>query len=653
MELKAPSGLWLLGLLAPLLVLYILKTRRDRLTVSSTWLWVAAARDLLAKHPFRRLVPQATLLAELCALVLLALALSRPATRGGRIAGNHIAIVVDNSASMNALLPDGKSRLEHARAAAREVLQTLAPESEAVVIEAGRDARAISAMDRDRRRLAAAIDQIEASDSEGRLSRAVAVATSALRPFSGSVRIVVISDGALAEPDSLANASLPTDLIRIGDPVENAAVVRLDVANRTNPETHRDEVQAFALVQNFGSKPRTVYATLSQRNVEQPLASRRIDLAPGERVPAVLSFEPAPGDSGSGLIVEIAPHDALPSDDRAYGRVPNSARLPVVMAPSKASGWVSRALQADPEVELLGVSLEGLASAGVPEDALVVIQGACPSEVPGGDLLVLNPPPGACGTAIVGELLDAPSITSWTEVDPRLRFLSLDGVDLLKARKVEAESPQQALVQSAHGTLIADISTLGRTGTVVGFDVGDSNWPLKASFVLFMRNVIELARSHRSRGAEVAARAGDPYTLRVPLDVSEVTLEDPAGNKRPFSARGGLCVIPNLPRAGFYFANYKGQKTGSALIVANLTSERESDLSPHALPPGPKLTVREQPKIADAVSDWSWLLAALALAAVAADAYFLTRKARPRVLSQSPRRPDRRALPDSPARESP
>ena len=56
LELLRPSGLWLLGLLVPLVVLYILKVRRRRLRVSSTWLWAVARRDLLARSPFRRLI---------------------------------------------------------------------------------------------------------------------------------------------------------------------------------------------------------------------------------------------------------------------------------------------------------------------------------------------------------------------------------------------------------------------------------------------------------------------------------------------------------------------------------------------------------------------------------------------------------------------
>ncbi|MEQ9320106.1 MAG: BatA domain-containing protein, partial [Polyangiaceae bacterium] len=48
-ELTAPKLLWTLGLLVPLVVLYILKVKRKRLTVPSTWLWAQAQRDLMAR----------------------------------------------------------------------------------------------------------------------------------------------------------------------------------------------------------------------------------------------------------------------------------------------------------------------------------------------------------------------------------------------------------------------------------------------------------------------------------------------------------------------------------------------------------------------------------------------------------------------------
>jgi hypothetical protein len=342
----------------------------------------------------------------------------------------------------------------------------------------------------------------------------------------------------------------------------------------------------------------------------------------------------------------LSPHDALATDDRAYGRVPSGAKLQVVMAPAKGNLWVARALGSDPNVDLLGASVAGLSGAGVAPDALVVVDGACPSDAPGADLLILNPPPGACGTTMVGASIDAPAVTSWAEVDPRLRFLSLDGVELAHAHHLEPDSPQAALVQSREGALVTDASTPGRTTTVVGFDVGDSNWPLKASFVLFMRNVVELARSHRLRGSEVPAHVGEPYSLRVPLDVTELDLEAPGGARQKLPAQGGLCVIPSLPRAGFYYAAYQGKTRGSALFSANLTSERESDLRPRELPStsaaGGPVSTRSERELADAVLDWSWLLAALALAFIAIDVWWVTRRPR-RFAVGLPVRPERRS----------
>src|SRR4051812_29669453 len=96
-ELMNPRGLWLLAGVAPLVALYILKIKRERLRVPSTWLWAASGRDLLAKHPFRKLRAELPLVLQILALAALAIALSRPAMRGGQIAGDHVAIVIDTS----------------------------------------------------------------------------------------------------------------------------------------------------------------------------------------------------------------------------------------------------------------------------------------------------------------------------------------------------------------------------------------------------------------------------------------------------------------------------------------------------------------------------------------------------------------------------
>src|SRR5271156_2495643 len=95
-----------------LLVLYFLKLRRREMPVSSTFLWKKAIQDLQVNAPFQRLRRNLLLFLQLLLLLLLILALSRPVTNYTPGAGKLSVILIDRSASMNALdQPGGKSRL--------------------------------------------------------------------------------------------------------------------------------------------------------------------------------------------------------------------------------------------------------------------------------------------------------------------------------------------------------------------------------------------------------------------------------------------------------------------------------------------------------------------------------------------------------------
>src|SRR5262249_51755428 len=125
-----------------------------------------------------------------------------------------------------------------------------------------------------------------------------------------------------------------------------------------------------------------------------------------------------------------------------------------------------------------------------------------------------------------------------------------------------------------------DISTATRAGTLIGFDVADSDWPLKASFVLFMRNVIEQARMHRAHGVTGPARAGDPLRVLLPATATSLEATGPAGDRVDASLRAGLAIVPATDRAGFYRLAWQGAQAGTLVVPANLTSEPESDVRP-------------------------------------------------------------------------
>ncbi|KYF65768.1 VWA domain-containing protein [Sorangium cellulosum] len=668
LSLLAPGGLWLLALLGPLVLLYILKIKRSRRRVPSTWLWAAAQRDLMARAPFRRLIAQLPLVLQALALALLALALARPASRGRALTGDHVAIILDTSASMSAAArsPSGEAttRIELGKQLARDLLSGLTPGSDALILEAGRDARLVAALDRDLVRLRAAVDAVAARDVEGDLGAAVALAADRLRQLGGARRIVVITDGNLARPDALRGVSLPLEVITVGAPVDNAAIVRVDVRSGSGPAggaddpraEAREEVQAFLVVANLGAQPRDLYVTMRQDNASDVLSSRRVLVKPGERLPVVLTFRPSPGDYRKGLLFELSPRDAMQVDDVAYGRVPAGDKLPVFLASggageagpgpggpgqpglvapggpagttsSSGSPWLARALASDPMTSVTAGSLADLLRApALDPDTFVVIDGACPPDVPGGDLLIVNPPPGRCFGTVVGPALERPTLTSWDTADPRLRFVTLDGVHLHAASSLEPEAATRALLRAQEGTVATDISTASRTGTLLGFDVGESDWPLKASFVLFVRNLLEQARAHRAHGVTGPARTGEPLRVSVPATARELEVIGPAGERLEVAQRAGLAVIAETPRAGFYRVSWQGPQAGSVLVPANLTSVAESDLTPRQLVAagGGEVAVSSA-EGQDAHTEWTWLLALAALALVVFDVWYFTR----------------------------
>ena len=650
-ELLSPSGLWLLALLVPLVVLYILKVKRAKKRVASTWLWAVAQRDLMARSPWKKLFAQIPLLIQALGLILLALALARPATRGRELTGDHVAIVIDTSASMTAVAegPDKQptTRLALAKAAAKDILSALTPGSDALVLEAGRDARLLAPLDRDLVRIKAAIDRVEPEDVEGDLGAAVALAVDRLRQLGGSRRIVVLTDGNLARPASLTGASLPLEVITVGTPVENTAIVRVDVRSGSEPVSGKEQVQGFLVVANFGKAPRDVYVTMREQNASDVLASRRVLVQPGERLPVALTFHPSVGDYRKGLLFEISPHDAMPVDDVAYGKVPAGDKLPVYFA--GASPWIDRALVSDPMIDLRTGSLAEMASdTWIGLDTFVVIEGSCPASPPGGDLLIVNPPAGKCLGTMVGATIERPEITSWENGDPRMRFLTLDGVHILRAAALKPDGVTQELIRTQQGTIATDISTTTRTGTLIGFDVGDSDWPLKASYVLFMRNLIELARAHRASGITGPARAGEPMRLSLPGTAIKVDATGPSGEKIEVSQRGSLAIVPDIPHAGFYTVSWQGPQAGSMVVPANLTSVAESDLNAKPIQAdGEKITVTASAAQPDAHSEWTWLLALGGLALIVFDVWYFTRDNRAKGVvvanPQRPRMPERKA----------
>jgi hypothetical protein len=319
-----------------------------------------------------------------------------------------------------------------------------------------------------------------------------------------------------------------------------------------------------------------VFVTTRRLGSSDVLDARRLLLAPGEKAPVALRFDVARADYGELVSFELSPGDALTVDDRAALAIPRGRRLGVRLAGRSGPGlaWLERALAADEQIVLVE---GGPGETGDDEDLLVSF-GECPPESHQGDALVVAPPPGTCLGVRVGELVESPVVTSFEGPDPRMRFVDLGDVRLARGSLLSPPSPSMALVRAGPGALVVDASTTSRAVTMLGFDPGESTWPLKASFVLFVRNVAELTRARRAAAVAPSARAGEPITLIAPRGAVTVAATDPRGGAVDATLRDGVAVLPPARVAGVYRVTFDAQEAGARSVPVNLTSARESDL---------------------------------------------------------------------------
>lgn len=662
--LLLPKAMWIAAAALPLVLLYVLKTRRMRIRVASAALFDLARREARARDPWKRLVPEIALLLQLLALILLALAVSRPVSKGSAYDADAVVIVIDRSASLGARvkpIPTDKkdaspTRMTRVREAANKLVDDLGIGAEVAVVIAGRDARVATPLVRGGKRAKEAISAAEPGLVEGDLQPSLDVARDLLRGRAGRRRVVLFTDGALARTptwlDEEGGAQLDVQLVDPAPREGNIGIVRLDI-RRGATITAGDRVEVGAVLAAYGAPAdgRARFVTLRRIDRATALDAQKVEVGPSGRAAVTLGFSPAAdgSDELATLVVELSPNDALSLDDGAQVVVPPPRKMPVVLGSFGVGGssWIGKALAADPEVKLQRTTPDKLFQLGVEPWSLIIVADSCPTSAPGGgDVLVVNPPPGPCAGRTIGAAVSGlalPPITSWSPSDLRLRYVDLDGIKLGRVVPIAenggdathgaASLGAAALVRAEALAVMADASTLDRTITIWGFDPADGDLARKAAFVLLVRDAVDMARARRDRSWAPSTRAGIAARIVAGAGVKEIIAKQlPSGE---IVARApvleGVALLEGLDRAGPY--QLLGAATGAPLTVS-LLSEHESDVERIVLPLRQKVSAmgsvpNAKPNEAAAVrarADLRWIVAALAALFLALDALWLTRR---------------------------
>jgi hypothetical protein len=542
MTLLNPAGLLFAGLVPVIILLYLLKLRRQPAQVSTLMFWQRVVADNRRRALFQRLRQLLSLLLHLLIFALLLLALARPEFGSFRGGESGTVVVLDCRARMQTRAGGGSNRFAEAVRIAQSYLRRASNRQPVALLALDSAPRVVCDATGDERVLLDALDRLRPVDAGGRIEDAVQLGRELLGAGNGAGRVIVVTDQtppiAPIAPEAAAKSpvEVETRLVDSGGPRENVGIVRLDARPLPgSPET--DEV--LVEIGNFGvdRQAGSVELTFEGRLLDV----KPFDLAPGERrtdvypaLAAQTGIANARGWLSAHLALKNGKDDALALDDNAYAVIPPPRPIRVLLV-TRGNWFLENLLKADDGVkfdQLAPDAFQPGQAAGF--DAVILddcvpagFQGTASQLPPGNFLFVGSAPFLSAAGGKEAAVLEHPLVTDADAASPLLRRLSLRDVTILRAQswslpETAADASSGAWQFTApvrsfdHPLVVAGerrpANGAARPERLVGlaFGVGDSDLPLRVAFPLFVHNALDwLADRDESAAASDPVRAGD------------------------------------------------------------------------------------------------------------------------------------------------
>lgn len=568
MSFLSPLAFAVFALSLPLVLLYFLKVRRRERRVPSLLLWGSELRDREASAFFQRLQRDPLLLLQMLALLMLTIALARPAISVMGFGSQKTVIVLDTSASMKArdLSP---TRYDAAKNAAVGLVSRLGEGAEVMVIESGVQPRVVAALSRDRDRAISGIRSTQARDLPNRLDEAVRTAR-ALIGDDARAQIHVYTDGAYPETQAPDTSDPRIRWHGVGRASNNVGVTSLSV--RKNYYGTFD-YQAFVSLVNYTAQTQTFSFRLELGDA--PIAEKSITIEPSVRRSVVVPFSHTGGGT---LTARLGVSDDLDTDNIAWAVLPPPRKIKVALI-SPGNLFLEKVLKTDPQVEL-DIKTPDQYQGGMGEADVVIIDSFNPPKVGPGRFVFVNGAPSDVPIELLGRM-ERPTIMDWDRNHPVMRHVELAKIAVEEALRIRPLAAGRALVETVGGPLMYALEETDRKAVFVGFDLFKSDFPLRVAFPLILSNSLRWLHPAGLEQTSLQIAAGQPILLPVEHGVNTVTVTTPRGRSVKGQVTRGVVSFTETDEVGVYtLATAKGD----IKIAVNLMDADESNVAPRPLP---------------------------------------------------------------------
>jgi hypothetical protein len=421
----------------------------------------------------------------------------------------------------------------------------------------------------------------------------------------------LFSDGAVPELNEFENKGLPLYFHRIGKSSNNLGITALDV--RSNPEDAHQRA-LYVSVGNYSSnKMETELEFLLD---DRLLETRPLSIAPNDTSPQVLLTSQV---RDGVFTVRLTAKDDLAVDNQAsiVSLLPKPVNILLV---TKGNHLLEKALRAVPNVQL---SMTADLTDTAAQFDIVVLDDMLPTVWPKGNVLAFH----VVNTNWLDSVTpsEGPPIVDWRSSHPLLRYSGFDNVQVMQSLTTRTPSWAVSLADTPQASL-AVAGDLGRQRIVwIGFDLLESNWPLRISFPIFIDNAVDWLNPANTQNGQLLVKAGDAFHLALanPERSAQVTLPGGATRTIPIEANANEFIYPDTLKDGIYRVKIG---TNDTVFCVNLLDAAESNIKPHD-----EISLGEHTKVAATTTQRTnmelWrTLAAIALLVLMGEWWFYHRR---------------------------
>ena len=547
MGLLYPGALAFLLIVPALVLAYLARERPSQVTVSSVMAFRALRgfrRERFGGWP--RL--DWMFFAEVLILTLAVLAMAGPYIWKK---SNPLAVVIDNSAAMQALTPAGKSRFDIAREKLDAAMSAEDGGGEISIYVTAPQPRRIAPAFSTLTEARLAISRLKPTDSPNDQTTLV----NFLGNLASEARVAKVIFAGL---NTLA-APVPARIhpIAVGDPVANFAIGSFSLRREV---LGAEALHASLTVGNFSTETHTLDLVVTGDG--KKLAHAKESL--GARETGTLEFPALP--PAQIYKVELGPADALALDNVAYataGSVKAVSILFISPTPDDANG-----LKSIPGVSIVARTPDAYQPDDLANVDLAIFEYATPKTLPAVNTMLVMPPP---GDPVFGLLVTPAAqiqIAGWRQTDSLTDSVNFRLLSLRSGEYFGTHPWMSQVVSGDGGALLLKGERGGHRFIATGFNpfpyLGRRNLPMS---VLTLNAISYLAGLGSS---STGYRTGAPWL--VPAGVQKVIL--PSGKK--IATQPGT-LFTEVSEQGIYQLIGPGSaKTPRAVNLADLT---ESDLS--------------------------------------------------------------------------